>query len=297
MRISLRQKRLARRMADYAVEPAKEQFRTWLHREQVHDIAGQTVTLPPGHRLPWYQRRDPTYDRYAEGLITALTVEEPTVCVVDLGGNVGDTAVAVLQSAPQSTVISVEGESAFLEYLRRNVAPFGDRVQVVEAFVGPVAGDRTYVKHGTSGGFSVDAAPAADATKWISVADLLAMTPSPGLVIWKSDIDGFDIHLLANHWSSITERCEVLWFEFDPTLTLGDRQEIPVLIDQLSTSGRDVFVYDNLGRRMVRSADPETISTILTGLTEWMGAQVSGHSTVPYLDIWAVDQRIAHRLP
>lgn len=150
---SIRQRRLARRMVDYLIEPAKALGRRMLHRDQIHHIAGQPVILPPGHFLPWFQRRDPTYDRYAETVIAALC-DGYDVTVVDLGGNVGDTAVAVLGSDPDVKVVSIEGNPEFTRYLARNIAPFGPRARHVEAFVGPIPGIGSYVSHGTSGAFS-----------------------------------------------------------------------------------------------------------------------------------------------
>lgn len=108
-------------------------------------------------------------------------------------------------------------------------------------------------------------------------------------MVWKSDIDGYDIHVLVQHWTAITRRCPVLWFEFDPAHTLGDPADVARLIGLLAGSGRHVLVYDNLGRRMVSTADPKAIRDVLLGLSAWMVEQKEGHTTVQYVDVWALE--------
>lgn len=281
---SIRQRRLVRRMAGYFTEPVKAQARVLMHRDQRWTIGGHPVVLPPGHFLPWFQRRDQTYDTYATALVAELC-RGRTVTVIDLGANVGDTAVALLACDPDLEVISVEGNSEFTRYFRRNVAQFSGRVTLIEAFVGPITGVGSYVSHGTSGAFVGDD----DATgTWVSPAELMDAVPDDRDVVWKSDIDGFDIHLLSQNWDEITGRSGALWFEYDPAHTLGEPADVEVLIGKVAHSGRHVLAFDNLGRQMFSSADPAAIEAWLIGSTAWMRQQVEGHTTVPYVDIWAL---------
>lgn len=287
-RLNRRQRNFVGRLAGYATNPIKVQARSRLGREQQWEIAGHTVTLPPDHNLPFYQRRDPTYDRYAEGLVAQIAQTAERVVVIDLGANVGDTAVAMLGTADNTRVISVEGHAPFVEYLRRNTAPFGDRVEVVEKFVGPIAGARlSYAVDGSTGGFGVGGDGTAT-VHWVTPKELLERTAPDDLVVWKSDVDGFDIHILADHWQVLQDRCAALWFEFDPSGTLGDPADVARLIELVADSGRNVLIYDNLGRRMLTATSGQSARDALVGLTAWLSHQRTGFLTVPYLDVWAV---------
>lgn len=294
MHISQAKKRFARRLLGYACNPLVSKARSRLGREQEYEIGGFPVVLPPEHNLPFYQRRDPTYDRYAQTLIADLAATHPRLRVIDLGANVGDTAVAMLTSAPGVEVVAVEGSPRFAWYLRRNVAGFHQRVTVIEAFVGPV-GDATatFKATGTTGGFlpatTGDEVEEVVVTDWISPADVLAGGDVYDATVWKSDIDGFDIHVLTEHWDVIAQACEVLWFEFDPVGTLGDKQDTDRLLRHLADSGRRVVVFDNLGRRMVELTPGHAVAGALASLTEWLHEQREGHLVVPYLDVWAYD--------
>jgi hypothetical protein len=102
-------------------------------------------------------------------------------------------------------------------------------------------------------------------------------------VVWKSDIDGFDIHVLVEHWDVIDPACDVLWFS--STLPAPwDRDDVGRLARLLRR--RRVSVYDNLGRRML-GIGPGPRATVLLDLGAWTEAR-DGFVTVPYLDVWAV---------
>ena len=297
MALNVRRRRYLGRLAGYAVNPLRTRLRTMVGRDQRYSIGGQPVVLPPAHQLPFYQRRDPTYDSYADTLVRRIASISGHVHVVDLGANVGDTAVGVLEAHPGVSVTCVEGDVGFLTYLHTNTSGYGDRVQVVEGFVGPVGNRRHYRRAGGTGGFQGGTAQdQAPVEEWIRPAELLASVPRDRTLVWKSDIDGFDIHVLAEHWERISSACDVLWFEYDPVATLGDRADVGRLIDLLADSGRVVHAYDNLGRRLVTLEAGVPVRTGLQSLTSWLHQQRHGHVTVPYLDLWAVTPTLAAAL-
>ncbi len=286
MALSPRERRYIRRLAGYGTNPLQRQWRVWRKREQTHLIAGYPVALPPGHDLPFFQRRDPTYDAYAGEVLRDLAAGGARMQVIDVGANVGDTAVEALAAAPNIEVVAVEGDPEFASYARRNLAQFGDRARVVEGFVGP-AGSHYFRANGTTGGFAAGITEATEVTDWITPGDLLVDASSFDEVVWKSDIDGYDIHVLAQHWETIDAACHTLWFEFDPIHTLGDRSDVDTLITLLGESGRELRVFDNLGREMVRLPAGAGARNGLAAINNWLWKQPEGHVTVPYVDVWA----------
>jgi FkbM family methyltransferase len=288
---SLRRRRFAARLAGYATNPLARRARVLLNREQHHTVSGLPLVLPPEHDLPFYQRRDPTYDAYAEHLVADLASRAARMLVIDVGANVGDTAVACLGAAPNVDVVAVEGAPAFASYLRRNTAAYGDRCRVVESFLGPIAGvtDRGYIDTGASTGRFASTSEVGQAVDdFVSPEALLDMAGEGyDEVTWKSDIDGLDIHVLVQHWEVIDGRCDTLWFEFDPASTLGDQHDVERLVELLAASGREVAAYDNLGRRIVTLEPGRAVATGLSSLVAWLREQREGHVAVPYLDLWA----------
>lgn len=293
MVMSVRKKRYLSRLLGYGVNPARVRLRTALGREQHYAIHGVPVVLPPEHNLPYYQRRDPTYDSYAIELIAALAPR--SVLVVDLGANVGDTAVAMLSAGPGVRVRCVEGSPRFADYLRRNVAGFGDRVQVIERFVGPVGELTAFSEDNGTGSFHRSRPGSETVTSWITPDDLLTDL-NCDVTVWKSDMDGFDIHVLVEHWSVIDERCDVLWFEFDPVSTLGDPDDVSQLARLLGDCGRVVKIYDNLGRPMLSLGSGDSATTGIDDIADWLTRQRYGYVMTPYVDVWAVRPELADLL-
>ncbi|RKQ36838.1 hypothetical protein C1C97_004315 [Kocuria tytonis] len=66
-------------MLGYVINPVGVRWRTWRGREQHHTIGSVEIVLPPEHDLPFYQRRDPTYDAYAIGHLARLAAGDRVV--------------------------------------------------------------------------------------------------------------------------------------------------------------------------------------------------------------------------
>lgn len=285
--LNVRKRMFIRRLAGYGINPVQRRWRVMRDHQQAHLIGGHPVVLPPGHDLPFYQRRDPTYDAYAGAVLRDLASQVARMLVIDVGANVGDTAVEVLAAAPNIEVIAIEGDAHFASYARRNIDQFDGRGRVVEGFVGPVGSQVHFRANDSTGGFQGNADDGSEVTEWITPSMLLEDAASFDEVVWKSDIDGFDVHVLVEHWDAISSACRTLWFEFDPAGTLGDREDITTLIDQITDSGREVRVFDNLGRELVRLPSGEAVRTGLTSITQWLLEQREGYMAVPYVDVWA----------
>ena len=158
---------------------------------------------------------------------------------------------------------------------------------MVEGFVGPVGDKVTYAANGSTGGVSSGTTTKGTAvTSWISPTELLDGAGKHGRVVWKSDTDGFDIHIAVEHWDTISTHCDSIWLEWDPAGTLGDRDDIASLIELLSATGNSTRVFDNLGREMVHLLPGHETKVGLETLSRWLVTQRSGHLAVPYLDVW-----------
>ncbi len=257
-------------------------------KDRDYQIAGHDVRLPPGHLLPEFQRFAPSYDVYAGALLAEIAADE-AVRVIDIGGNVGDTAVLALAASPNIKVTSVEGSAFFLPYLRANVAPFGGRVSVVDKFVGEPGERIAYTHNGSTGGFAASNSEGREDF----VAPEALLDEQPIRTVWKTDTDGYDIPLLIDHWEAI-RACEVVWFEFDVEMTDGGLAAAARLAGLLSEDGRHILVFDNFGRFMFSTSD----ASALTGLASWQ-VRLSG-SLVPsvrYFDVWACQEKgLADRL-
>ena len=273
--------------------------RTWLRRPQRYRIGRYDVTLPPAHRLPWFQALFPRYDRYAAALLQELLAGARTPLLIDVGANVGDTTLLALDAVPHLEVVAVEGDPEFLGYLRANTREVAAQVTVVDRFL-PVRDHRPlrYRGNSSTGGF-VPATDAGTATagppsgEELTVDDLLRRAEDHDLVVWKSDTDGLDLTLLDQDWDLIVSSCDVVWFEWDPFLDLGGPDLLQRTVDAIAATDRVVLVHDNLGRRLLTTPAASARDALL-GLTAWLHEpSVPGETS--YLDLWLVAPRLARR--
>ncbi len=271
-------------------------IRMALRRDQRHEVgAGAILVLPPEHLLPIHQAEQPLYDRYFLAFFTELGASSDGVFIVDVGANVGDTAVAISSVAPQAQILCVEGSEYFNRYLIKNITGH-PHIQNLEAFVDVGAGEVSYQSDRSTGHLVAGSAPSKEpAVAMVSVADLLQRAPDLTTRVWKSDTDGFDISILAKNFTQITEACQVIWIEYDPIENLSDPADIAHLLELISTLDRELMIFDNLGHRMLRIPCSDAPMMLLQ-LQHWLALLEGSGSRVDriaYFDLWILDSRHA----
>lgn len=226
-------------------------------RKVVRDVQGVRMVLPWAHRLPDYVAHNPNYGQNLVELARLLAETSP-LTVMDIGANVGDSALQILHAA-DGKVLCVEGDTAYLEFLHLNVDN-DPRITVVEALlaVGAV-GERTKAVR-TGGTTRFETGAEHDAMPSVTPSALRAEFPDfAELRLIKSDTDGYDVSLVpavAQEWA---DAHPVLFFEYDPYLTKIAQLDPLAVWPQLRELGYvDIAVWDNGGTPIGRMT-PETI--------------------------------------
>lgn len=214
-------------------------------------VQGVELYLPWSHTLPDYARSRATYGQNLVELAASLAERYAgEFTVVDVGANVGDSALQILRRV-SGRVLSVEGDPYWARYLRMNT---GDepRVTVVEALLTATDEDRTDVTAVRGSGTTSfkPASSGSQSAQPLSISRLYAEHPEfADARLIKSDTDGFDTMLipaLANAWINAGP---VLYFEFDPRMTRGTTGADPHTVwDALRKLGYEHFaIWDNGG--------------------------------------------------
>ncbi|MFC5727418.1 MULTISPECIES: FkbM family methyltransferase [Nocardioides] len=218
------------------------------NRPVVREVQGVRMVLPWSHRLPDYAPDGSPYGQNLVRLAALLAESAPPLTVLDVGANVGDSALQILHAA-DGQVLCVEADKAYLDFLRRNV---GDdpRITVVEGLLvvdDDASAGSTAVRTGGTTRFVEGGG--SDAMPTVSAAALRARYPSyDDLRLVKSDTDGYDVDLvpaIAEAWS---DRRPVLFLEYDPHLTRLAGSDPLGLWPRLTALGyHHVAVWDNGG--------------------------------------------------
>ena len=136
--------------------------------------------------------------------------------IIDAGGNIGLAAFWFARSFPESTIISVEPESANFLLLQRNVAIFGDRVRPVHGAVTETPKAMRIINpHGGASSFQLEAAGSAEATVTGFTIDGLSASVDQGdLFIVKIDIEGGQKFLFTENTNWI-DKAHLIVIEID----------------------------------------------------------------------------------
>jgi len=276
---------------------AETRWRSLRHRDIHYHVGTEPIILPPEHLLPYYQEDFPFYDRYFIEFLRRYSAQTPELCVIDVGANVGDTALAVLSAAPHAKVISVEGSPYFLKYLHLNVGNHPN-VEIVEGFVTHKPGNWQLVSDRSTGHLLEVGANEARPTEvaYFTPSEILALAEKGTPLIWKTDTDGYDIPIFLGWFDEIVAACDVIWIEFDALGNLSDLTDVERLLGRISDLPGDLVVFDNFGHRISRVPASQSLGLLLDLIT-WLRLQDSvGGMVVSYFDLWLLSPDLADML-
>lgn len=230
-------------------------------RRVVREIQGVRMTLPWSHRLPDYTRGDSPYGQNLVALCRELATGDDPLVVVDIGANVGDSALQVLDAVP-ARIVCVEADDYYLDFLRENVGA-DERCRIEHALLVPDGVAATSVAPVREGGTTRFVADdSAEAKQQVTPASLRERHPwTEDLRLVKSDTDGYDVALIpamAAEWRDVSP---VLFFEFDPRLSRlagNPPEEVWPALAELGYT--HVGVWDNGGRPLFRAPVDQMVS-------------------------------------
>jgi FkbM family methyltransferase len=236
-------------------------------------IRGVEMTLPRRHGLPHFARPGSPYAANLVDLARLIADKEGTVCVLDVGANIGDSALFVLDQAP-AFVVCVEPDPQWQDYLETNVGHLDNVVVEPSVLVAPDAADISLqIVHQDVGTSQVQQTSEGAGLPTITTDELLARHPQLADVrLVKSDTDGFDVMLVPALARTFLASKPVLFFEFDPRptrLATPDLEPNGIWQVLLDLGYESAVVWDNGGSLIgpAPTAELEERSAVLDDLT------------------------------
>ena len=242
--------------AERAITLARANMPPWRrfmpNRTVRRHVQGVDLYLPWSHLLPDYAKSRPSYGQnlveLAAGLASRLTAGSGPLQLLDVGANVGDSALQII-ARTGATALCVEGDPYWAEYLRKNLGS-NDHARIAEALLTPAEGEWDSSTPVRVGGTTKFVQADGGSMPRVSVQKLRQLYPEfDDLRLVKSDTDGFDAMLvpaIAEVWKSAGP---VLFFEFDPILTReADKRDPNAMWGQLASLGyTHLAIWDNAG--------------------------------------------------
>lgn len=264
-----------------------------------YQVGKYKMLIRGNHMIEAYQLQFPLYDRflpYFGSFFKGL--------IIDIGANVGDTALAIFNQNDDCFIIGAEPDSDFYEDCVANIQHNGltDRFVGVNKFISTKKGSFIIEKDGTSSTGSINKNTSIEIEEnAISFEGLLDMVPSDKLNqfdLLKVDTDGFDwdvLNSLADTKDLINRKPRFIFFEMQTFLNNDasksfERKEMSEKysdsLKRLQDAGFTHFsLFDNFGTFVMTTNSLDKIVT----LNEYIiRSQVyNKYSTIFYFDVLA----------
>jgi len=217
-------------------------------------ILGFDFLLPAGHLLPVYLCDHPDQEKPLLDLVAMMQGHGPpeAFVMVDVGANIGDTAIPSALRAPHGTFLCIEGSPGYFSFLKRNV----ERAGMTGRFLlrEQLCGETGDLGRGLAieSNFGSGVVKPSDGGELPPLATLDGILEEAGLLervsLIKVDTDGFDYRVLRGGRKCLETRRPVLYFELAPTV-LRDQEEDPLgIFPMLRECGYSHFLlHTNFG--------------------------------------------------
>jgi FkbM family methyltransferase len=255
-----------------------------------YQIGRYIISLPKNHLLPTYQAKFRRYDKVLGDLANVMYEHYPQLRAIDIGANIGDTAVLMNQSY-DIPVLCIEGAQQFLPYLRKNTACLGDRVEIKDVYVG--FNEASTLNEDASGGtltLSGDAQSQEFQGEHNNLAQIVSTSPQfLDAKLVKIDTDGFDFAIILSALDFFGKNFPVLFFEYALYFQEGAYEDSLSAIQSLAKIGYSHFaVFDNFGNLLsIISKDYEAR---FRELNDYLKSNEAFGKVVYYFDVCAFSE-------
>jgi FkbM family methyltransferase len=253
---------IMKELAKWILPPLLLVAARWLRRGKVVD--SRRITFQYGdfvlqcdasHSLPKILTTLPDFGRNLADIVLTMEVHEPRV--IDVGANIGDTALLLARFAPGAKVLCVEGDPHFMADLKVNASQITG-VTLAQA----ILSDRTFetrgkfvVSHGTAH-LELDAA--GETIRMVTLDDLAkehVEFSNPHVI--KVDTDGFDPAILRGAKNTLTSSRPVVFYEWHPySYGIAGENDTSHADFLMSLGYRRFIIYTNRGEPLLITEAP-----------------------------------------
>lgn len=230
--------------------------------DQILNINGKELILPPDHLLTLYEKIYPNYDKFLEKLLK----DKFNLNIIDVGANIGDTLIRILSD--NNNYYCVEPNDYFLKYLRINVNNNLDKhknikIKIINDLVGKELEGFLENKNGTATLSKVSRKSKKKYSKELD--EIISLNKIDKIDLIKTDTDGYDVNVLKSGFKAIKKFKPILFFEYQNIQSSQIKKYIDFITD-LKSIGYDKFIIlNNYGEIILKKNNIEEIKKIMTG--------------------------------
>jgi FkbM family methyltransferase len=246
-----------------------------------YKIGKINIKTPPQYLLAKYQDQFKLYDQFLPFLCGNMN---QTGAIIDIGANIGDTTIAILQRC-NNQIISIEASDYFFKYLENNIDQLDNenrkRITIVKKLVGTgtLNGFLNDPTHGTA---SLQINNSAE-NQFFKLDEIINQNDSISLI--KVDTDGYDFDVILSAKEIILKHSPILFWENE----IIDEFQIngfAKLYQFLHENGyNQIVIFDNFGNIISEETDFHTLTNINSYLLSMR--QFNCTRTFYYVDVLA----------
>jgi FkbM family methyltransferase len=259
---------------------------TKLGIKRQYRIGNIYIELDYTHSLPDYQSGHAYYDRFLPHLAKHLPSNR---LVIDVGANVGDTLVGMIDANASLEYVCIEADKSFFDDLAKNINTIKAQVpnaniHAVNVFVGKEVNNVSLegsngTKHAVIGAGDIESQPLDKVLNDLGLDAKLSLL--------KTDVDGFDYDVIRSSEKLLSDR-PLIYFEchYENENQLNGYKS---LFNELIERGYSSFaLFDNFGQYITKLGAVEQLNALL----EYVARQNLGRGTRTfyYYDILAFDE-------
>lgn len=227
--------------------------------EGKYQIGKYTINMPADFALPNSQKKYKLYDRFLPVLAKQLTSNK---LIIDVGANIGDTAIAILQHC-DNPIICIEPSDVFFSYLGRNLKKLAlkdfNRVVTFKKLVGTglLSGQ---LNHTVAGSAAIKISKRLDSVTHIALDKLIKDTSN--VLLLKVDTDGFDFDVIKSAEKILADSEPILFWEnaiFEDYQCMGFNELYSLLTKE---KYKYIYIFDNFGNLITEESDFTTLRNL-----------------------------------
>ena len=221
--------------------------------KQVLSINGRKLTFSGDPNDPYFQRLDDFHNGNRELAAEVLRLPQDAVSL-DVGANIGLTALTIATAAPRGHVFAFEPSPRNVKFLRENVrANEAQNVTVVEAAVGISDGGTVLIETPVCGANavvvrSVRQPPAqAAAAQLVSLDAWAARAGVDHVDFIKLDVEGYEADVLYGAASLLAAHRPAILMEFNSITIIMEARANPLVFAEALASTFHIYRYGESG--------------------------------------------------
>lgn len=222
-----------------------------------YKIGKYIIKISPSISLPNNQKKYKLYDRFLPVLASKLPKEG---VIIDVGANIGDTAIAILQNC-KNQIYCIEPSAYFFKLLEKNLQKLPiieqNRVKTIQKLVGTGCLSGSLERNGATASIKINS----NETK--STHDQLdKLVENSNVLLLKVDTDGFDFDVIKSAKTILSVSEPILFWENEITEDFQYKgfEELYDLLKEKKY--KYIYIFDNFGNLLVEETNFETLKNI-----------------------------------